>query len=282
MAWQIDPDREGEEAALGDYDGSGWYWGIVQDNHPSAADAILVKFTGTAMAMGEEALTERAALARQTLGKSEVEAVLGWPVPPSEIEITSEGVSRTGGNPGPEQLEINEITDWFTGRGATVFLIGRGLGRHRGSTLEMTRHSAYVAAKGSDSIMFKVEGESYLEAARAAKRKWEEDGLGVYVELQPAEGTSSASLQLETGRPTEIDPATKAAEAAEASRAETVNLTWEPLPGVGPEGVPVHILQVTRSDGVVVDIACGDDPEDSLLEIAEKLMPSWHKPPDAG
>lgn len=277
MRWTIHGDAR--SAPPQGYDGSIWEWQVVAEDDSAQQHLLTVKITGTAMAMGEEALTDRAALARKTLGKSEVEVVLGWPVPPSEIEISSEGVSRHGGDPGPEQREINEIMDWFMSRGANVFLMGRGPGGGRGGTLELTRHSAYVAAKGSDSIMFKVEGKNYLEAARAAKQKWEDDGLGVYLELQPAEGTSSASLELETGRPG-VDAKQKAKEAAKASRREPFTLSWEPLPGSGIEGKPVHILQVMNSDGDVVDISFGDDPEDSLLEIAEKLMPSWHRPPE--
>lgn len=183
-------------------------------------------------------------------------------------------MSRIGGDPGREQLEINEITDWFKGRGANVFLMASGIGRQRGGTMELRRHSAYIALKGSDSFMYRVEGKSYLEAARAAKQKWEEDGLGVYLELAPSEAKSNAALDLTTATPR---PSEKEVEARRASRRETVNISWEPLPGVGPEGAPVHLLQVTDPEGVVVDVACGDDPEDSLLEVAEKLMPSWHK-----
>jgi hypothetical protein len=276
MTWQIDGEAQG--VALGDYDGSGWQWRLTADDDPSESRIVLVRITGTAMAMCEEALTERAALARKTLGRSEVEVILGWPEPPDEIEATSEGVQRFGGDPGPEQREINDILDWFHQRGAEVFLAGHGGGR--GDTLQVTHHSAYVAVRGADTNMFKTEGTSYLEAVRAAKAKWENDRLGTYIQLQPAEERSTAVPLSITIGGQEVDRRQKAQEAAKSSGREFFIVAWEPLPGSG-EGKAPHLIEVTNRDGDLVDGGIGDDPENSLLEIAEQLLPTWHKPPEA-
>ncbi len=280
MAWKIDGEAQG--VALGGYDGSGWQWRLVADDDPAETRIVLVRITGTAMAMGEEALTERAALARETLGRSEVEVILGWPEPPDEIEATSEGVQRSGGDPGPEQREINDILDWFHQRGAEVFLAGRGGGVGRGDTIQITHHSAYVAIRGADTNMFRTKGTSYLEAVRAAKAKWESDGLGVYVQLHPAEGKSDASLDLSVGgtpEAPEVDRRQKAQEAAKASGREFFIVAWQPLPGLA-EGKPPHLIEITDRDGDTVG-GIGDDPEESLLEVFYNLMPSWHKPPES-
>lgn len=280
MAWRIEGDAQGTN--VGSYDGSGWQWQLVSEDDPGASRVVAVRITGTAMAMGEDALTERAALARRTLGRTEVEAVLAWPDPPEDIEITSEGVARSGGNPGPEPLEVSRILEWFDRRGATVFLVGRGLGRfQRDAMAGHSKCSAYVAAKGVQNFMFKVEGDNYLEAARAAKQKWENDGLGVLVELQPVEGKSSTSLKIETSDSLKVARNDKADEAARRTRRESFAVSWQALGDGDENGEPLHLLEITNSNGDIIETAAGDNAEDSLLEIAEQILPSWRKPPTA-
>ncbi len=263
--------------SLGGYDGSGWQWRVTADDEPAEGRVVLVRITGTVMAMGEDALSRRTAQARESLGRTEVEVILGWPEPPDEIEINSEGVQRSGGDPGPEQREINEIIAWFGERGAVVFLLARGTGTGDTDTIQMTRHAAYVAARGADDHLFKAEGSSYLEAVRSAKEKWDQEGHGVYVELHPAGGNSSASLELTTP---EVDRQQKAREAAAASGREFFIVAWQPLPGSGGGGKPPHLIEVTNKDGEFIDGGIGDDPEDSILEVAPYLLPSWYKPPE--
>lgn len=278
MAWRIEGEAQGRN--LGGYDGSGWQWQLVSEENPAATRVVIVRITGTAMAMGEKALTERGALARKTLGRTEVQAVLAWPDPPEDIEISSEGVARSGGNPGPEQLEVGEILEWFDRRGATVFLMGQGLHQfQRDAATEPVKCSAYVAAKGTQSSMFKVEGESYLEAARAAKRKWEDDGLGVLVELHPVESKSSTSLEIETPDRLKTARDEKAHEAARQTLRESFIVSWQELSDGDKTAEAIHLLEITNRDGDIIETAVGDNSEDSLLEIAEQILPSWRKPP---
>ena len=220
MPWTLHSD--GEELNPEGYDGSVWQWQVIAANDPDQQRFVIVRISGTVMAMGKEALQSRAEIARNSQGRSEVEVIRDWPEPPDEIEIHSQGVRRSGGDPGPEQREINEITEWFGERGAVVFLFARGGGSGSTDTIQMTRHTAYIAARGASEHLFKAEGTSHLEAIRKAKEKWESDGHAKYLELQPSRGTSSTSLELTTP---EINRVEKAREAAKASGREFLH-SW--------------------------------------------------------
>lgn len=275
MDWKID--GEPERAALGDYDGGGWNWAVVTDDSGVGRASVLVRFTGTVMSMGADALSERAAMGLESRGRTEVEAVLGWPEPPLEIEVHSDGVRRIGGDPGQEQRELSEVLDWLGQRGAVVFLIGRGGGSGDPATIRITKHRAHVFARGADSPLFSTEGASYLEAAQAAKAKWEEDKMGAYIELSTSNGTSNASLELTTPN---VELQEKAQEAAAASDREFFVLGWQQLSSSGGTGKAVHLLEVINEDGDVLDIGAGDDVEDIILEAAPYLLPSWFKRPE--
>jgi hypothetical protein len=220
-------------------------------------------------------------VARDTQGKSEVEIVLDWPEPPDEIEVHAEGVKRTGGDPGPEQREINEIVEWFSQRGAVVFLFGGGGGSGHTDPMQLTRYTAYAAARGADNHLFKAEGQSYLEAVRNAKGKREHDGHGVFLELQPAHATVTTRLGPPPAAP-EIDPVEKAREAAKASDREFFVVAWQRLPNIGGDFKAPHLIEVTNKAGDFVDKAIGDDPENSILKALPFLLPSWHEPPELG
>lgn len=272
MTWRIDPEIEAYEARGTDYDGVIWRWGVISEDGAKVKLTINVKVTGTTMASAEGSLPHRVARARRTEGRTEIEAVLDWMITPDEIEINSLKVTRWGGTPGNEQLEVNEVIDWFAARGATVFL------SRPGPSGESSICQAHIWVPGGDWFLYAEEGDSYLEVVEAAKARWQEDGRGVYLELSPAHGRSSASLELTT--PTKIERTRKAIEAELSSGAQKVELTWVPLSGDGESGRPFHLLEIRAADGAVVEIGCGDDPEDTLLELAEKLLPSWHRPPE--
>jgi hypothetical protein len=275
MIWSIEDD--GKSLNPASYDGSVWQWRLRHADDPQRGHVLILRITGTAMAMGKEALPFRAEIARDSQGRSEVEVILDWPEPPDEIEIHSQGVRRSGGDPGPEQREINEIVEWFDERGAVVFLFARGGGSGSTDTIQMTRHTAYVAARGADEHLFKAEGTSHLEAIRKAKEKWESDGHGVYLELHPSRGTSSTSLGLTTPKVGRVE---KAREAAKASGREFFIVAWQPLPSSEGDTKAPHLIEVTNQDGEFIDGGIGDDPENSILEVAPFLLPSWSKPPE--
>ena len=272
MAWRIDPEIEAHGVPGADYDGMIWRWGVTSEDGAKVELTIDVKVTGTAMASAEGSLPQRVARARRTEGRTEIEAVLDWTITPDEIEINSLKVTRWGGTPGSEQLEVNEVIDWFAARGATVFL------SRPGPPGESSICQAHIWVPGGDSFLYAEEGNTYLEVVEAAKAHWQGDRRGVYLELSPAQGRSSATLELTT--PSKTERTRKAIEAELSSGAEKVELNWVPLSGSGEGSRPVHLLEIRGADGAVFEIGCGDDPEDTLLELAEKLLPSWHRPPE--
>jgi hypothetical protein len=80
-------------------DAMSWIWPLLsEDDQPTQ---VLVAITEAAMARRGEALSDRISLARRTSGRSEVERVLGWPEPPTEIQVDCESVKHFGSDPGP-------------------------------------------------------------------------------------------------------------------------------------------------------------------------------------
>lgn len=257
MTWSIEGDGEALNPA--GYDGSVWQWRLRHDNEPQREHVLILRISGSAMAMGEEALPTRVALARETEGRSEVEVILDWPELPADIDIDSSGVRIAGGNPGPEQREINEIIEWFDERGAIVVFAARGGGTGPIENVQWTKHSAHVMARDVDQYLFHAEGSSRLEAVRRAKERWETEGHGVLLGKLETGGTSDAKLTLTIDR-----------EAVKALRSEGYRVVWtEPT---DPDD-PIWMGQAFDDDGVLLEMALGKDPQDVLLELAEALLP---------
>lgn len=105
--------------------------------------------------------------------------------------------------------------------------------------------------------------------------------MGVLVELQPVEGKSSTSLKIETPDSLKVARNNKADEAARRTRRESFAVSWLALGDGDENGEPLHLLEITDSNGDIIETAAGDNAEDSLLEIAEQILPSWRKPPTA-
>jgi hypothetical protein len=98
MFWTVQ--GESEEQNPEGLDGRVWQWQLVADHDADDRRFVLVQISGSALAMGQEALPSDAARARDTQGRSEVEKVLDWPEPPAEINVSSTGVDTAGGDPG--------------------------------------------------------------------------------------------------------------------------------------------------------------------------------------
>jgi hypothetical protein len=261
VAWKIHGDARAVQS--GGYDGSIWEWQVIAESDPSQQRFVLVKMSGSAMAMGEEALSTRIALARQTQGGSEVEMVLGWPDPPKEINIHSSGIQTAGGDPGEEQREINEIADWFDERGAIMVFAGHGVG-------EITTHSAHILARDIDQHLYHSEGPSRVKAARRAKERWDAEGHGVLLGKLESGGTSDAKLTLTIDR-----------ETVKTLRSEGYRVVWtEPT----DPSDPIWMGQAFNDDGDLLEMALGKNPEDVLLELAQTLLPGdWKSgPPGQG
>jgi len=255
MPWEIQ--GQGEAQNPEGYDGSVWDWQVVADHDAGIIRHVIVRISGTVMAMGEEALSARIATARKTHGGSEVGMVCDWVEPPAEIEALSHGIRPTGGDPGPEQREINEIMEWFDERGAIVVFAARGFGMGPNSTPHITKHSAHIMARDVDRYLYPAEGPSRLEAARAAKDRWDAEGHGI-----------QQDVDLEEKPTLNIDRT-----AVKTLRSEGYRIVWtEPT---DPDD-PIWMGQALGDDGELLEIALGQDPQDILLELAEALLPeNW-------
>jgi hypothetical protein len=274
MLWVIHGDGQPQNPQ--GYDGSVRQWQLLADDDPDRQHQVLVRITGTAMAMGEDALSIRAATARETQGRSEVEQVLEWPQPPDEIEIGSTGVRRFGGDPGPEQREINEIVEWFDERGAIVMFTARRGGVGSVENALWVKHSAHVLARDVDQHLYHAEGSSRLEAARHAKERWDAEGHGVLLGKLEAHGSSTTTLELDTAKAAHK---VKADEAARTQQRQVFQVTWEEVTDPRSPN-PLHKVEVSTEDGEVTEIALGDDVEDGVLEIALSLLPKQGKSPE--
>jgi hypothetical protein len=255
MPWIIH--GEAQAADSHGYDGAVWQWQVIAENDPSQQRFVVLLISGTVMAMGEEALSTRIAVARDTHGRSEVEMVLDWPEPPEQIDVHSHGVRPAGGDPGPEQREVNEIIEWFDERGAFVIFGAHGV--------RLEKHSAHVTARDVDQYLYHAEGSSRLEAIRRAKERWDAEGRGVLLGELEAGGTSDAKLTLTIDR-----------EAVKTLRAEGYRIAW--IEPTDPND-PIWMGQAFNDDEELLEVALGNNPEDVLLELAEALLPKNGNPP---
>lgn len=248
MFWTIQGDSERQNPE--GYDGHVWQWQLLADHDADERRFIVVRVSGTVMAMGEAALSTRIAVARETRGRSEIEMVVDWPEPPSEIEVLSHGIRPAGGDPGPEQREINEIIEWFEERDAMVIFGAHGM--------RLEKHSAHVMEQTKGDHLYSVVGLSRLEAIRTAKERWDAEGHGQQNKLEPsAAPTTKQALSIDQ-------------EAVKTLRSEGFRIVWtEPT---DPDD-PIWMGQAFDETGELLEMALGKDPEDVLLELAEALLP---------
>jgi hypothetical protein len=262
MPWTIP--SEGEEQNPEGYDGHIWQWQLVADHDADERRFVVVRISGTVMAMDEEGLSARITLARETHGRSEVEITLGWPEPPRSIDVHSAGVRPAGGDPGAEQREINETIEWFYERGALLWFGGHGGGTGSIENVRITTHTAHVVARDVDSYLFSAKGPSRLEAARRAKEQWDAEGRGVLLGKLEAGDTSNAELTLTINR-----------ETVKTLHSEGYRVVWtEPTNPADP----IWLGQAFNDDGELLEMALGKDPEDVLLELAQALLPKQDEP----
>lgn len=251
MPWVIP--AEGQEQPAEGYDGRVWGWQMIADHDADLVRHLLVRFSGTVLAMGEEALSTRLATARETNGRSELEMVCAWVEPPAEIEILSHGVRSVGGDPGPEQREINEIIEWFEIRDALLIFGARGGGVGRVENPQWIKHSAHIVRMDGRGHLLHAEGLSRLDAARAAKALWESKAEPA----QPGETDSTPTIEIDQ-------------ETARTLTSQGYRLVWtEPT----DPNDPVWMVQAYDDDGGMLEMVLGEDPQDLLLEIAEAILP---------
>jgi hypothetical protein len=103
---------------------------------------------------------------------------------------------------------------------------------------------------------------SMLSAAQKAQAHFADTDApsGVEVKLDPATATSSAQLDLSVGQP---------AEQIQGLRMLGFQILWE-----WTDGDPrAHIARAVDSTKQLVDISVAYDPQDALLDIAERLLP---------
>jgi hypothetical protein len=97
MSWIIAGDAR--YVALAHHQAASWVWPLLSD--ADQPRQVLVAISDSAMDSGREALSGRIDLARRTSGRSEVERVLDWPEPPTEIKVDSASVQHFGSDAGP-------------------------------------------------------------------------------------------------------------------------------------------------------------------------------------
>lgn len=257
MGWEIEGGNERLDPV--GYDGWVWRWRLRHDLDPKRRESIIVRISGTAMSMADEVLPPRVAVARETEGRSEIEQVLGWPIPPDEIRVDSQRVVPSGGDPGPEGRELIEILQWFEGRGMLVIFAARRQLSGDGVTVVGETHSAHVVARDEDKYFNHFEALSRLDAARKAKAHWEEVGEEAQVDAAPVSARAEAPV-----------PRVEKTERVEALREQGYRLVW--IEPVDPDD-PIWALQVFTDEGELLVIGLGDNVEDALLSVAEDLLP---------
>lgn len=100
MRWVIYED--GESLPAKGYDGIIWSWQLIAEDDSSQHRRVRVGISRTAMSTGTEALPYRITVARNTSGRSEVEAILGWSEPPAEIRVDAGSVKHFSSVAGPQ------------------------------------------------------------------------------------------------------------------------------------------------------------------------------------
>jgi hypothetical protein len=84
-----------EQVVGGSYDGIAWTWRLRDG--AGHEQVLTFQVTGTAMSMATSALPPRGPRARACAGRSEVERVSCWDIPPDRIELGSLGIRTWGG-----------------------------------------------------------------------------------------------------------------------------------------------------------------------------------------
>jgi hypothetical protein len=149
-----------------------------------------------------------------------------------------------------EKAKVLAITDWFAGRGQTLLFSGI-----------VGRAYAQVSPVIGGEVGVFVD-YSMLSAAQNAQAHFADTDApsGVEVKLDLASATSSAQLDLSVGQP---------AEQIQGLRMLGFQILWE-----WTDGDPrAHIARAVDSTNQLIDISVAYDPQDALLDIAERLLP---------
>jgi hypothetical protein len=251
MTWQISAGPDQTDVA--GRDATGWSWGLLhqddgRDHH------LMAVISGSAYSSSPEGLPLRVVDFRETLGRTEVEAILDWAEPPFELAADTLGVRRVGGRPGPWSKQIVELTEWFTARDVRMFFTGKIVGQ--GQVYANTYFAHLREAGGKQRQLGSFEGRSEIEAAERARDWW----------LEHADDPTGEV------RKTLAEPGTRAAEGEARLRSERFHLVWT------KEDDPrksAWVCQVFDDDGRLIDMGVGDDVEDAILEVAPRLLPDW-------
>jgi hypothetical protein len=100
MPWIIAGDAgDARHVALANHETVSWVCPLL--SYDEQLRQVLVAINDAAMDRDRKTLSERIDLARRTSGRSEVERVLDWSMPPSEITVGWESVQHFGSGAGP-------------------------------------------------------------------------------------------------------------------------------------------------------------------------------------
>jgi hypothetical protein len=264
MSWR--PNGDGVEVRPpGGEDATVWQWDLVSDN--GDRHSVLVFVSGTAMSLKN--VPFRVEHARQSSGHTEVSRILDWEEPPRRIILHSESQLPTydGGEPGPEVRELTEIVSWFEERGLLLLFTARGRGIPRGE-VEYTTHSANVIDQEADELVARSEARTRLEAARDARAWWIENreaagGSGVELDLQPVEGKSSATLDLQT-------PDISSEQREHFDRREVILVTTGPDTDDPESG---WMFEAYSKNGTLLGITVAATAQDAYLTLYDDLFP---------
>ena len=115
---EIDPEN-GEDVTV-------CAWELVS-NETGERRTVLVKIGGTAMLSG--GVHFRVVHARDSNGQTEIQRILEWEEPPTQIAFYSDSQAPEiqGGEAGPVFTELASLTDWFDDRGILMLLPVAGL-----------------------------------------------------------------------------------------------------------------------------------------------------------
>ena len=86
MAWR--PVGEPWTQEPGDFDGRSWLWEVI-DEDKTTTKSVIVRATDEAMGRHQHDREHPLHAALNTLGRSEIERVLGWIEPPDTIELVA-------------------------------------------------------------------------------------------------------------------------------------------------------------------------------------------------
>jgi hypothetical protein len=271
VAWRLTGDGQ-EIPAPDGADAVVWRWELVSDVGAEHRP-VLVRISR--MAMVAESVHFRVRHARESKGQTEVQRILDWEEPPEQISFHSASTEPeyAGGKPGGEVLELAQITAWFDERGIALVFTGRE-GRSPTGVVNYGRWAANLIDPKADELVHRVEAPSRIEAAREAKRWWEQERPARPADLGQltASAQSDATLELSTG-PIEHPKLTP--EQRQVVKQYRVQLIYS-LPDEGnPESG--YVIEAYDDAGGLIDIGVAETVDDALLAIIESITPPEDK-----